>query len=97
MKDIILFLTHLLAEVSIAIFYHQIIVSTRLYIQRKVEFLSKPILAQGLLNRSHHHSIYLPSQSDFVELYIAPYYQEKGLLRWKQNPSLPTEQRRERF
>ena len=48
-------------------------------IQRKAVFLSQPILAQAILNPSHHRPIYLPSQSDFVELYIAPYSQEKEL------------------
>jgi hypothetical protein len=47
-------------------------------ILRKEEYLSRPILAQAVLNPSHQSPFYLPSSSEFVELYIAPYSQEKG-------------------
>jgi len=60
-------------------------------IQRKEVFLSKPLLVRAVLNQSHHSPFYLPSKSEFVELHIAPYSHEKGLLKWKQNSSPPTE------
>ena len=46
-------------------------------IQGKEVYLTQPILAHAVLNRSHHHPIYLPSQSEFVELHIAPSSQAK--------------------